>query len=121
MNSEPPKVDWENVYGPIFDCKSKTYGPKYKVAIDVIAKCGEYGVWLETSRAELLAEVEALTESRDLYKAECQTLAAGIHETRAERDRLRGALEVIRDCPPAAVHLMPMAADAALLKGGDRE
>lgn len=36
------------------------------------------------------------------------------HRLAVEIRRLREALQVIADCPPEAVHLMPLAAQAAL-------
>ena len=51
------------------------------------------------------------------YEAACRMIEERdrrITALEAKVERLREALAVIRDCPPDAVHLMPLAADAAL-------
>ncbi len=55
--------------------------------------------------------------------ARCQTQARiddAAAALRSENARLREALQVIATCPPAAVHLMPLAAQAALSEGAAR-
>lgn len=70
---------------------------------------------IETAARIAVAAIQDDESSEVLWAQNLiDAIAAALAAKEGEIQRLREALGVIADCPPTAVHLMPLAAQAAL-------
>jgi len=73
---------------------------------------------LDDAARKMAEEIVEAIQDPDLRHPEREqwiaSVLARLRPLLAERDRLREFAAIVRDCPVAALHLMPLAAQAAL-------